>query len=215
MKIILDTMSGCVPEAAVLGAADALAENAVEIVLVGDEALLMQILKRNALDPMPRGLSISSAGEGAAPGMPLTDIVLRQKNSSLLAGLALLAGADGLISAVSIDALLSNLPLKKEAQALLEQARDRELLVGEQNVLIPSLEDAAVFLGRGVKQLVKKDPRVMLKVMGARGIMGDFVELLQHKELARLLRVKKSVLLLQPGSGREAIKQALSGMKNR
>lgn len=215
MKIILDAMSGdnC-PRAAVLGATDAVKHSGMEIILVGREARIMNVLRENGMEALPAGLEIVNSGDGAGKQDSLLDVVLRQKDNAILVGLQLLSEGkgDALVSAVSIDALLEGMPLRKEAYALLKQAREASLVSFGENVLIRSLGETAGFLGGRLKQMLKKNAHTMLWAMRGKAGIGELMQLMNRRDLIRLFRVRKPVMLVRPDADRLAFRDAIAHM---
>ena len=114
MKIILDAMGGDnVPQAPVLGAVDAAKDFGAEIVLVGREDEILNVLKENGMDALPAGISIVNAPDVVDMHDDPASVCRKKKDSSMVVGLRSLAEdqGDAFISAGSTGALLSGATL--------------------------------------------------------------------------------------------------------
>ncbi len=111
MRILVDAMGGDnAPEsAAALGAIRAAEEYGTEVVLVGRGEAILQCLKENGIETLPKGVEIANArgcggyARRSGGGRP------QAKDSSMVVGLRMLAegGGDAFISAGSTGALLT------------------------------------------------------------------------------------------------------------
>ena len=114
MKIILDAMGGDnAPQATVLGAVQAVRDFGAKIALVGRSEEILQVLKEESIDALPAGLEIVHADQVVDPHEDPTAAVRKQKNSSMMLGLKMLADGEGtaFISAGSTGALLTGATL--------------------------------------------------------------------------------------------------------
>ncbi len=114
MKIILDAMGGDnAPQATVLGALDAVRDFGGKIALVGRSEEILQVLKEEGIDALPAGLEIVHAEQVVDAHEDPTAAVRKQKNSSMMVALKMLADGEGdaVISAGSTGALLTGATL--------------------------------------------------------------------------------------------------------
>ena len=114
MKIILDAMGGDhAPLAPVMGAVQAAKEFGAQIILVGKGGEILHVLKEQGIDTLPEGVEVVHAEQVVDTHEDPTAAVRRQKNSSMMVGLKMLADGEGdaFISAGSTGALLSGATL--------------------------------------------------------------------------------------------------------
>ncbi len=114
MKIIIDAMGGDnAPQAPVLGALDALKVSDAQIVLVGRVAEILDVLKRNGIADLPKGLEIVNAEDVVDMHDDPARVIHKRKDSSMVVGLKMLAEGQGdaFISAGSTGALLTGATL--------------------------------------------------------------------------------------------------------
>ena len=114
MKIILDAMGGdLAPEAPVLGAIDAAKAYGVEIILVGRGEAILEVLKKHNIDNLPEGMEIANADDVVDMHDDPAAVIHKQKNSSMIVGLKMLADGkgDAFVSAGSTGALLTGATL--------------------------------------------------------------------------------------------------------
>lgn len=110
MKIIVDAMGGDnAPVSNVRGALDAIKEQDIEVILVGRGEEILQCLKEEGLESLPRGLEITHADQVVEICDNPATAFKEKKDSSLTVGLNLLknGGGDAFVSAGSTGALLS------------------------------------------------------------------------------------------------------------
>ena len=110
MRIILDAMGGDhAPAAAALGAVDAAEKFGCEVVLVGQGGKILQALKENGIDTLPKGLEIANAEDVVDMHDDPATVMKKRKDSSMVVGLQMLrdGGGDAFVSAGSTGALLS------------------------------------------------------------------------------------------------------------
>ncbi|MBP3319207.1 MAG: phosphate acyltransferase PlsX [Ruminiclostridium sp.] len=110
MRIIVDAMGGDnAPKAPVLGAIQAHEEFGVDITLVGRGADILNILKENGMEELPKGVEIAHASEVVEICDNPATAFREKKDSSLTVGLNLLKNGEGdaFVSAGSTGALLS------------------------------------------------------------------------------------------------------------
>ena len=114
MKIILDAMGGdLAPEAPVMGAIDAVKDFGAEITLVGRGEEILEVLKKNGIDNLPKGIEICHADDVVDMHDDPDQVIRRRKNSSMVVGLRMLAEGkgDAFVSAGSTGALLTGATL--------------------------------------------------------------------------------------------------------
>ncbi len=114
MKIILDAMGGdLAPMAPVMGALQAAKDFDAQITLVGREAEILQALKEQGIDTLPEGIEIKHAEQVVDTHEDPTVAVRKQKDSSMMVALKMLADGEGdaVISAGSTGALLTGATL--------------------------------------------------------------------------------------------------------
>ena len=110
MKIILDAMGGDnAPLEFLRGAFRAAKELDVDIVLVGRVEQLLELMKKEGIDTLPKGVEQMDAEDVVDMHDDPTNVVKTRRNSSMVVGLRLLAegGGDAFVSAGSTGALLS------------------------------------------------------------------------------------------------------------
>lgn len=110
MKIIVDAMGGDnAPDQIVLGAVQAAAAYDVEILLVGRGEEILESLKNNGMDTLPKGVEIANADDVVDMHDDPAKVVKTRKDSSMVQGLRLLSdgSGDAMVSAGSTGALLS------------------------------------------------------------------------------------------------------------
>lgn len=197
------------PNAAVFAAIDAVKCFDVEITLVGKEAWIVSALKEIGETDPPAGMEIVNSGSGVSKADSLVDVLLRQREGSLLTGLRMLSEGrgDAFISAVSLDALLTGMPLEQELKELLKQAAVESLVTLDRNVLIKSPEDTAGFIGRGLKRTIRKNG---VRALWGRIDFADMVKLRSCREYSRMIRVGKPVMLIPEASDRQMIRESIS-----
>ena len=114
MKIILDAMGGDnAPLAPVMGAVQAAKDFGAQIILVGRGEEILSALKQQGIDNLPDGVEIVHADGVVDNHEDPTAAVRKQKDSSMMMGLKMLADGEGtaFISAGSTGALLSGATL--------------------------------------------------------------------------------------------------------
>ena len=114
MKIILDAMGGDnAPEAPVLGAIAAAKDFGSQITLVGRGEEILEVLKKNNIADLPKGLEIANADDVVDMHDDPAAVIHKRKNSSMVIGLKMLAedAGDAFISAGSTGALLTGATL--------------------------------------------------------------------------------------------------------
>ena len=114
MRIILDAMGGdLAPMAPVMGALQAVKDFDAQITLVGREAEILQVLKEQGIDALPAGSEIKHAEQVVDTHEDPTAAVRKQKDSSMMVSLKMLADGEGdaVISAGSTGALLTGATL--------------------------------------------------------------------------------------------------------
>ncbi len=110
MKIILDAMGGDnAPLEFLKGGFQAARECGVDIVLVGRVEELLNLMKEQGVETLPRGVELMNAEDVVDMHDDPANVVKTRKNSSMVQGLKLLAegGGDAFVSAGSTGALLS------------------------------------------------------------------------------------------------------------
>ena len=114
MKIILDAMGGDnAPQAPVMGAVEAARKFGSQITLVGRGEQILDVLRQNGIDDLPKGLEICNADDVIDMHDDPTRAIQRKKNSSMVIGLRMLAEGQGdaFVSAGSTGALLTGATL--------------------------------------------------------------------------------------------------------
>ncbi len=114
MKIILDAMGGDnAPLAPVMGAVQAARKWNAQIILVGRGEEILAVLREQGIDTLPEGVEIIHADGVVDNHEDPTAAVRKQKDSSMMVGLKMLADGDGdaFISAGSTGALLTGATL--------------------------------------------------------------------------------------------------------
>ena len=114
MKIILDAMGGDnAPLAPVMGAVQAAKQFGAQIILVGRGEQILGALKEQGIDTLPAGVEIVHAEQVVDIHDDPTAAVRKQKDSSMMVGLKMLADGEGdaFISAGSTGALLTGATL--------------------------------------------------------------------------------------------------------
>ena len=110
MRILIDAMGGdFAPRSNALGAIRAAQELGVEVVLVGRGEAILQCLKENGIDTLPKGVEIANAEDVVDMHDDPAAVVRKRKDSSMVVGLRMLAegGGDAFVSAGSTGALLT------------------------------------------------------------------------------------------------------------
>ena len=114
MKIILDAMGGDnAPMAPVMGAVQAAKDFGAQIILVGRGEEILGALKQQGIETLPAGLEIVHAEGVVDNHEDPTAAVRKQKDSSMMVSLKMLADGEGdaVISAGSTGALLTGATL--------------------------------------------------------------------------------------------------------
>ena len=114
MKIILDAMGGDnAPQAPVLGAVEAAKMFGTQITLVGRGEEILDVLRKNGIDDLPKGLEIANADDVIDMHDDPTRAIQRKKDSSMVVGLRMLSEGQGdaFVSAGSTGALLTGATL--------------------------------------------------------------------------------------------------------
>ena len=114
MKIILDAMGGDnAPMAPVMGAVQAAKDFGAQILLIGRGEEILDVLRQQGIDTLPDGVEVLHADEVVDIHDDPTAAVRKQKNSSMMLGLKMLADGNGdaFISAGSTGALLTGATL--------------------------------------------------------------------------------------------------------
>ena len=114
MNIIMDAMGGDhAPEAPVLGAIQAAKDFGSHITLVGRGEEILNVLRKNNIEDLPKGVEIANAEEVVDMHDDPARVIQKKKNSSMVVGLRMLAEGQGdaFISAGSTGALLSGATL--------------------------------------------------------------------------------------------------------
>ena len=114
MKIILDAMGGDnAPQAPVLGAVEAAKMFGSQITLVGRGEEILDVLRKNGIADLPKGLEIANADDVIDMHDDPTRAIQRKKDSSMVIGLRMLSEGQGdaFVSAGSTGALLTGATL--------------------------------------------------------------------------------------------------------
>ena len=110
MRIIVDVMGGDnAPDAIALGAIEAAKEEKLDVVLVGRGEAILQALKDQGIETLPKGVEIANADDVVDMHDDPAAVIKTRKNSSMLVGLQMLkdGGGDAFVSAGSTGALLT------------------------------------------------------------------------------------------------------------
>ena len=110
MRILVDAMGGDnAPKAAALGAIAAAQELGGEIVLVGRGEAILQALKDEGVQTLPKGVEIANAEDVVDMHDDPATVIRKRKDSSMVVGLQMLRDGQGdaFVSAGSTGALLS------------------------------------------------------------------------------------------------------------
>ena len=92
MRILIDAMGGdLAPRSAALGAIRAAQELGVEVVLVGRGEAVLQCLKENGIETLPKGVEIANAEDVVDMHDDPAAVVRKRKDSSMVVGLRMLA----------------------------------------------------------------------------------------------------------------------------
>ena len=92
MRILVDAMGGdLAPKAAALGAIRAAQELGTEVVLVGRGEAILQCLKENGIETLPKGVEIANAEDVVDMHDDPAAVVRKRKDSSMVVGLRMLA----------------------------------------------------------------------------------------------------------------------------
>ena len=114
MRIILDAMGGDhAPQAPVMGAIQAAKDFGAEITLVGRGEAILEVLRSNGIQDLPKGIEIANADDVVDAHDDPMAVIRRRKNSSMVVGLKMLADGlgDAFVSAGSTGALLTGATL--------------------------------------------------------------------------------------------------------
>ncbi len=114
MKIILDAMGGDnAPEAAVLGALDAVKAFDTQVTLVGRGEEILEVLEKYGYHDLPEGVEIANADDVVDMHDDPGTVLHKRKGSSMVVGLKALADGQGdaFVSAGSTGALLTGATL--------------------------------------------------------------------------------------------------------
>ena len=112
MNIIMDAMGGDhAPEAPVLGAIQAAKDFGSHITLVGRGEEILNVLRKNNIEDLPKGIEIANAEEIVDMHDDPARVIQKKKNSSMVVGLRMLAEGQGdaFISAGSTGAHLHSI----------------------------------------------------------------------------------------------------------
>ena len=110
MRILVDAMGGDnAPDQIALGAIQAAKDFSCETVLVGRGEAILQALKDQGIETLPKGVEIANADDVVDMHDDPATVVKKKKDSSMVVGLTMLkeGGGDAFVSAGSTGALLS------------------------------------------------------------------------------------------------------------
>ena len=110
MRILVDAMGGDnAPDQIALGAIQAAKDFGCETVLVGRGEAILQALKDQGIETLPKGVEIANADDVVDMHDDPATVVKKKKDSSMVVGLTMLkeGGGDAFVSAGSTGALLS------------------------------------------------------------------------------------------------------------
>lgn len=160
VRIALDAMGGDhAPEAVVEGALLAARELPVDVVLVGDEARLGELLARGGT--VPQGVEVVHASEVIAMGAHPVEAVKRQKDSSIVVAARMVkeGRAQALVSAGSTGAAM--------ASSLLQWGRVKGVERPAIGTIMPSLNGRVLLLDAGAQVDCRPSHLVHFGVMGS------------------------------------------------
>ena len=200
MKIIIDAMGGDnAPQAFLEGGFRAAKELGVEVVLVGRVAELLELMKAQGIDTLPKGVELMDAEQVVDMHDDPATVVRTKKDSSMVKGLKLLAdgGGDAFVSAGSTGGLLSAATLVvKRVRGIRRAAFGPTIPTKNGNLILidsgANVECTPEFLLQfgcmgsfaAKKTLGLAQPRVALLNNGAEDSKGDPL----HKESYKLLK---------------------------
>ena len=159
-RIALDAMGGDhAPEAIVEGALLAAQDLPVEILLVGDEARLAELLER--APSVPPNIEIQHASDVIAMGAHPVEAVKRQKDSSIVVAARLIkeGRADALVSAGSTGAQM--------AASLLAWGRIKGVERPAIGTILPGMRGPVLLLDAGAQVDCRPSHLVQFGVMGS------------------------------------------------
>lgn len=110
MRILVDAMGGDnAPEQIARGAIDAARDFGCEVVLVGRGEAILQALKNQGIETLPKGVEIANAEDVVDMHDDPATVIRKKPGSSMVVGLTMLkeGGGDAFVSAGSTGALLS------------------------------------------------------------------------------------------------------------
>lgn len=110
MRILVDAMGGDhAPNQIVLGAIDAVKNQDVEVVLVGRGETILQTLKAEGIQDLPKGVEIANAEDMVDMHDDPATVIKKRPDSSMIVGLRMLSDGrgDAFVSAGSTGALLT------------------------------------------------------------------------------------------------------------
>ena len=200
MKIILDAMGGDnAPEAAVVGALDAVKAYNCQMVLVGKGEVILEVMKKHGISDLPAGVEIANADDVVDMHDDPAAVLHKRKNSSMVVGLKMLAegAGDAFVSAGSTGALLTAATLvvkrvkgiRRAAMApTLPNAEGGRFMIvdcGANAECTPEflLQFAIVGTLQAKKNLGLTNPRVGLLNIGTEDSKGTQLQLDAHKLL--------------------------------
>ena len=163
MKVIIDAMGGDnAPLEFLKGGFQAARECNVDVVLVGRVAELLQLMKEQGIDTLPKGVELMDAEDVVDMHDDPANVVKTRKNSSMVVGLRALAegGGDAFVSAGSTGALLS--------AATLIVKRVRGIRRAAFGPVIPAKTGSVILIDSGAN--VECAPEFLLQF----GCMGSF-----------------------------------------
>ncbi len=96
MKIIIDAMGGDnAPGEIVKGALRAVSELGVQVILVGKGDAILEAMRQNGVDNLPKGVEIAHADDVVEMHDDPTSVVKKRKDSSMIIGLRMVAEGKG------------------------------------------------------------------------------------------------------------------------
>ena len=202
MKIIIDAFGGDnAPLEIIKGAADAVSELGAEIILVGDEKKINEVISKNNITAK---MEIYHADDVISMEDDPTSILKAKSGSSMAVGLKLLSEGkgDAFVSAGSTGALLAGASLivkrikgiKRAALASIVPTADKPALLIDCGATVEAKPEYLVQFGvMGSvymdKIMDRKNPRVALLNNGTEETKGTELQLLSHIKLKELTNI--------------------------
>ena len=224
MRILVDAMGGdLAPKAAALGAIRAAQELGMEVVLVGRGEAILQCLKENGVETLPKGVEIANAEDVVDMHDDPATVIRARKDSSMVVGLLNIGTEDS-----------KGTELQKQTYSLLENAKTqgllnfignveaRDVLLGDVdvvvadgfsgNILLKSIEGTAKFLSGEIKGMLLASWKTKLAALLMKDGLKRFKAMLDPSEVGgtAFLGISKPVIKAHGASNEEAIENAIA-----